>query len=626
MLAVWVVDTPVDSIDPNDGMTSLREAILASNSNNEDDTIRLGPGLHTIDIPGKEEDAGLTGDLDIAPDNGHHLLIEGDVGGTTIDARELDRVFEVHRFGNVTLRDLTLTNGSLHPSSTHQQQRGGLVRAAHSSLTIDRCRLTNSYAGNFGAGGAVYVAGGTWSITNTALEDNAAFASGSAVFARDAIGSMIRVDVRGNRAFKSDPSSRFDGGAVTVLGGSLDLRQARVDFNRSVGINILNAHANVDHIRVLGTEQRVGWNGDGLVFFNSTGQVHDSRFVMNEGHGLVIAGSDVAFNVTSSLFLSNRLHGLQSSLADVNLTDSLVQGNLNGLSGFQNTDQTLIVRRTEFRGNRANGIQATSGEINLVDSDFIDNSGAGMRLRADRIRLVNLQVDGNQRGGVDLASLNADIFNSTISNNRNHQAAAGIQLDPTGAGAHFRIVNSAIFGNEVVSVTPGSTVAGAINVNAFSGGSADVDVISSLITKNRTPSGAAVMAATNATVWLHMYNSIVWWNGSSDQSFFSGLAEITARHCVVYDGAAGDMDIPFGGEANGNTDLNPSFVDWANNDFRLRSHSVAIDAGSSAWLVTDIYDVDGDGQYDEFNPDLDFLDRISGGAVDIGPYEFFVLP
>jgi CSLREA domain-containing protein len=87
-----------------DGDCSLREAIVASNTNAPVDTcpaggpgvdaINLQPQTYVLSIPGRDEDAAVTGDLDIT--EGAALRTD-DPGGAwaTIDGAGIDRVFDV---------------------------------------------------------------------------------------------------------------------------------------------------------------------------------------------------------------------------------------------------------------------------------------------------------------------------------------------------------------------------------------------------------------------------------------------------------------------------------------------------------------------------------------------------
>jgi CSLREA domain-containing protein len=109
-LIVTRIDDPApDGCAPGD--CSLREAVLAANAGPSPDTIVLGARTYTLSIPpdGTPQD-GLDGDLDVFQD----VTIRGrGAGRTLIDGGNVDRVFNLVTVNNATMRDLTISNGSV---------------------------------------------------------------------------------------------------------------------------------------------------------------------------------------------------------------------------------------------------------------------------------------------------------------------------------------------------------------------------------------------------------------------------------------------------------------------------------------------------------------------------------
>lgn len=113
------VTTSADTI-ADDGQCSLREAIIAANTNGAyggcasgggADTIIFGPAFSSptmIDLTatGANEDAALTGDLDIL----ESLTISG-TGALTIDGLNSDRVFDVRPGASLVVTGLAVRNG-----------------------------------------------------------------------------------------------------------------------------------------------------------------------------------------------------------------------------------------------------------------------------------------------------------------------------------------------------------------------------------------------------------------------------------------------------------------------------------------------------------------------------------
>jgi Ca2+-binding RTX toxin-like protein len=91
--AVFNVTTPADVVNANDGLLSLREAILAANASPGIDTVNVPTGTYHLTIAGAGENGAATGDLDLLESV---KVVGAGAGQTTVDATGLgDRVFHV---------------------------------------------------------------------------------------------------------------------------------------------------------------------------------------------------------------------------------------------------------------------------------------------------------------------------------------------------------------------------------------------------------------------------------------------------------------------------------------------------------------------------------------------------
>src|SRR4051794_33474723 len=61
---------------PDGTAGSLRSAIIAANTNGQDDVILLQPGTYQLSVAGQGENAAAQGDLDLT-DAGHSVAIQG---------------------------------------------------------------------------------------------------------------------------------------------------------------------------------------------------------------------------------------------------------------------------------------------------------------------------------------------------------------------------------------------------------------------------------------------------------------------------------------------------------------------------------------------------------------------
>src|SRR5256885_2346465 len=137
--ATITVTTVADGV-ANDGNCTLREAVIAANTDSAvdacgagsgADVIVLAAGTYTLSVTGAGEDASLTGDLDITS----NITLQGAGSGSTIvrAGAIADRVIHVLSTGTATLQQLTIRDGVT-------RYGGGLYNAG--TLTLTSCVVT----------------------------------------------------------------------------------------------------------------------------------------------------------------------------------------------------------------------------------------------------------------------------------------------------------------------------------------------------------------------------------------------------------------------------------------------------------------------------------------------------
>jgi hypothetical protein len=122
---------------------SLREAVIAASAVNDSDRIFLSAGRYDLTRAGVDEDAGLTGDLDV---RGKVEIFGAGATMTTIAANDIDRVFDFEPFGNSApgIKDLAITGGSIPGGGGSAISMG-----IGTELTVERCDIhANSNGGN----------------------------------------------------------------------------------------------------------------------------------------------------------------------------------------------------------------------------------------------------------------------------------------------------------------------------------------------------------------------------------------------------------------------------------------------------------------------------------------------
>jgi len=176
--AGFTVDSTTDAVDANPGdgacasaagECTLRAALQETNALPGADSITIGAGVLTLTIPGPDEDAAATGDLDITDD----VTITGTVSvaicaegsttcgspmiETTVDGNGLDRVFDLLGPVSVEMAQLRIQGGNV----TGDFAQGGGIRNPFGTVSLDLVEVR----GNSAAGGGAIYNGGAMSLS-----------------------------------------------------------------------------------------------------------------------------------------------------------------------------------------------------------------------------------------------------------------------------------------------------------------------------------------------------------------------------------------------------------------------------------------------------------------------------
>jgi len=211
-----LIDSLAQPPAPLSNVCTLRKAINNANDNAAtypqcqagdvgNDTIVFNlPGTITFALAGINEDGGETGDLDITDS----LTIIGHPDGTTIDAADLDRIFDIHPGIVVILRNIHITNGTGLGSAGAIQLRGA-------TLFLENCTISNSYA-NEGDGGAIVMADSAiLNMTNSTISGNAAEHHAGAMVVEG--GSTANITRRAPQTIAATPSTFRSSSSATKM-------------------------------------------------------------------------------------------------------------------------------------------------------------------------------------------------------------------------------------------------------------------------------------------------------------------------------------------------------------------------------------------------------------------------
>jgi CSLREA domain-containing protein len=254
--AFWV-NSYVDAVDANpgdlqcateQGMCTLRAAIMEANSSvvdaqNKPHTIFLPSGVYELTLPNPlaTGDLGLgdvlarpiidgpeTGSLDIEVSMNIH---GAGARETVIDAKQLDRVLEIHPGADSTLSDLTITGGF------GNSMGGGIYSQAHISLS--RVWITENWSS--GGGGIFVNPLGSLQLNDSTVSHN--IAKGQAGGIRiDTRGTITNSTISYNEALglaeplpmgTGVPFAFSQGGGIDIRGIGTTIRNSTIVFNRS---------------------------------------------------------------------------------------------------------------------------------------------------------------------------------------------------------------------------------------------------------------------------------------------------------------------------------------------------------------------------------------------------------
>lgn len=167
-----------DRIDANPGdgicatappvVCTLRAAVMEANALAGLDTIALNGGVYPLTREGSYEDAALTGDLDLTDPAGLMILSQPGVFTMISLSRDMgDRVLDVHQGG--------LVLSGIHLAGGYIVGQGGGIRLAGSRGNKAALIQFSKIEGNVaGAGGGIFVDGGTLEIRHSRFGGNGA--------------------------------------------------------------------------------------------------------------------------------------------------------------------------------------------------------------------------------------------------------------------------------------------------------------------------------------------------------------------------------------------------------------------------------------------------------------------
>jgi hypothetical protein len=266
--------------------------------------------------------------------------------------------------GNLTLNDLTLTDGAL-PSDTG----GGAVLNNLATLTINDSTLSGHSGTNSQGGGAIHANGGTTTINNSTLHSNQAGNSGGGggIYANNS--ATVNV---------TDSTIRNNTAANTSGGG------IRLNFT---GTNVLNVTGST-------VNNNSANGGGGIAHGSGSATITNSTISANtsQSNGGGIDAASATFTLNNVTVTGNTAGaggggggGGVYSNATLNLNRSLISGNFGPTgydsgyelvgNGTENANNYNVFGRSDITNNRAFAYSFTPGANDYLATS--DNDGAG---------------------------------------------------------------------------------------------------------------------------------------------------------------------------------------------------------------------------------------------------------
>jgi CSLREA domain-containing protein len=215
----YVVNSTADTVAV-DGYVTLREAILAANSNTAVGDAHAGSSSTTDVIVFSSSLDGQTINLTAGelPISDNLTIIGPGADQLTINAGGLSRIFDVTASKTVTISGLTLNGGSM-------ANGGGAIYNSSGTVSLSALTITASSASS---GGGVSSAGGVLTLSNSTIYGNSTTGSGSggglAITGGQAI--IDQSTVSGNSATGGN-----GGGIYSTTTGALTVRQCTIALN-----------------------------------------------------------------------------------------------------------------------------------------------------------------------------------------------------------------------------------------------------------------------------------------------------------------------------------------------------------------------------------------------------------
>jgi len=629
MLAVVTVDTNLDTVDFNDGVTSLREAVFATNLVGGADEIQFdfghdGPEVIVLTLG----ELQVTDLLTITGSGAELLTIDASGNDPTPDEDLGDgsRIFNIDDGSSATsidveIRGLTLTGGDVTGD-------GGAIFSRENVLVSESSILENSASGD---GGGMFLLSSETTIEDSSFSGNTAGDEGGGIFSSGEGSSLTiaRSTISGNSTRGTEVFS--DGAGLFLRDGSANIYDSHFADNsaehRAGGARFYYASATIERTTFHNNESLRDWGG-AIHSSGSEVSIDESMFYDNRANFVGISGSggailnenfgrsDGVMTITGSMIVGNsalRGGGVMNNFnAEMLIQGSTISGNMASRDGggvMNILGGDLVIHDSEISGNTASqsggGIQGGGtygnlGTLTITASTVSSNSaafGGGGISSKDRTIISESTIFGNSSGhdGGGILASDATILSSTISGNSANNNGGGIFT--------YRKSNRIAY-STIVNNTSNADISGSGSGGGLFARTGQLLIDHTIIAENTDPTMASPDMASTIGESLDVHFSLIGDNTGT------GLTEAP----VGFPDANGNL---IGGTVHGVID--PLLGPLADNGGPTSTHALL--PGSPAINRGDLSAVAGVGDVPEFDQRGSGFDRVFSGRIDIGAYE-----
>jgi hypothetical protein len=328
MRVTYAINSTADAPDSNPGNgiclstiggCTLRAALMEAGAQDTPVIITIPAGVFNVNIPGEDDDLGVTGDLDIiALEREGRILMGEGPDQTIIRSSGVERVFDLDGSSqyrsSIGLFGMRIEGGNtVHTGDDSSAFNGGGARFSFPRmLTIDRVWFDRNSSGSSGGGLHVLQGSGPVRITRSAFTRNYAV--------RDAGGLSLGqgTDMSVSNSLMADNIADMYGGGLDVYNtgnGTVELSWLTVTGNyagRQGGGISLNGGETIGSSLITG-------NNDGLTF-HAPDCLTDTEGSASSGDNLIGAVSDASCILTGDT-TGNQI-GVEINLSQVSMAGS----------------------------------------------------------------------------------------------------------------------------------------------------------------------------------------------------------------------------------------------------------------------------------------------------------------